>query len=237
MLDMILIGVAYYLAVLTYFGFLINEQVLGVFLRSLPLAYLAAYLSFFLTGVYRPVWEYVGVGDFITYFKATAGSALFLLAAYAVFYSFDAFPLGIVGLFAVFLFLGLTATRSSFRIMDALQRQPSQKQVQKVLIYGAGNSGEVAARWILMNPQFGYRAIGFLDSDPYKTGRQIHGISILGGPDQLETILSRDRVDGIVITGDDSLDNPLLRQVIDACRSKGCWVRVLKLEFDLLEEQ
>ncbi len=75
-LDLILIGVAYYLAVLTYYNFSVNEIILGLFLRSLPLAYAAAYLSFFLTGVYRPVWEYVGVGDLLTYLKATIGSAL-----------------------------------------------------------------------------------------------------------------------------------------------------------------
>ncbi len=38
-----------------------------------------------------------------------------------------------------------------------------------------------------MNPEFGYRAIGFLDQDPYKIGRQIHGIRILGSPEHLET--------------------------------------------------
>ena len=234
-LDLFLIGVAYYLAVLTYYNFSMNEAVLSLFLRSLPLAYGAAYLSFFLTGVYRPVWEYMGVGDLITYLKATAGSALFLFAAVAVFFSFDILPAAIVVFFAGYLFLGLSTTRYSFRILDALQRQPSLEHVDRVLIFGAGNPGEVAARWILMNPQFGYRAIGFLDKDPYKLGRQIHGINILGSPEQLELILQRDRIDGLVIAGDDPLDSPVMRQVVEVCRRKGCWVRVLKLDFDLID--
>jgi UDP-GlcNAc:undecaprenyl-phosphate GlcNAc-1-phosphate transferase len=233
-LDLILIGVAYYLAMLTAFGFSVNEALLDLFLRSLPLAYLAGYLSFFLNGVYRPVWEYLGVSDLINYIKATAGAALILTAAIAIFFSFDVIPVSVVLLFSGYLFIGLTATRSSFRILDALQKKPAPSHVERVLIYGADNSGELAARWILMNPQFGYRAIGFLDSDPFLTGRQIHGINILGGPEDIEAIFARERIDGLVITGE-APGSQQVDALIAACRTNGCWVRVLKLEFDLLE--
>ena len=56
-------------------------------------------------------------------------------------------------------------------------------------IIGAGDAGEMAVRWILMNPHFGYRPVGFLDEDPFNAGREIHGVGILGGFDQLETLL------------------------------------------------
>ena len=59
-----------------------------------------------------------------------------------------------------------------------------------MLIVGAGDSGEMALRWILMNPQLNYRPVGFLDDDPFKHGRQIHGVQVMGAFEQLGHFIS-----------------------------------------------
>jgi FlaA1/EpsC-like NDP-sugar epimerase len=81
----------------------------------------------------------------------------------------------------------------------------------------------------------GFRPIGFLDDDPFIIGRQIHGIEILGGIDQLETILDARSVDGVVVTTDMNGNASSLKKVLDISRAQGRWVRSLKLEFELLE--
>jgi FlaA1/EpsC-like NDP-sugar epimerase len=70
-----------------------------------------------------------------------------------------------------------------------------------VLIIGAGDAGEMAARWILMNPELNYRPVGFLDDDPYIAGRQIHGVVVLGKVVQLEDMLLRHRIAGVILAG------------------------------------
>ncbi len=236
-LDLFLIGIAYYLAFLTYYRFSITATSLELILSSLPLAYISAYISFVVTGVYRPVWEYLGIGDFLNHFKATLGTIVLLVAAIAIFNSLINFPQVIFLYFAIFLFLGLAVTRSSFRILDALQSQRTSTKVERVLIYGAGNTGELAVRWIQTNPQFGFKPVGFLDDDPTKLGRQIHGIDILGGIEQLDIILERKGIQGLVIAVDAESGAPGIDQVIQICREKGCWVRGLKLDFELLEQK
>jgi UDP-GlcNAc:undecaprenyl-phosphate GlcNAc-1-phosphate transferase len=234
-LDFFLIGIAYYLAFWTYSGLSMPDTSLQLFLLSLPIAYAGTYLSFFIFGVYRGVWRYIGVGDLMRYLKSTLGSVGFVSISVYFFFSGLEFSLVPFILYAVFLFLGLAASRSSFKILDQMYGHQARKAEERVLIVGAGDEGEMAARWILMNPQFGYRPVGFLDQDPYNMGRQIHGIEILGSAKQLSAVLSQKDVDGVVLTTDSQIPENELSKVISICRGRGCWVRTLRLEFELIE--
>lgn len=231
-LDLILIGIAYYLAFLTYYGFSMTVASIELFLASLPIAYLASYLSFGVFGVYRGVWRYVGMQELFQYLRATIGSVLIIVAVIALLSSFGDYPPAIFLLFAIYLFLGLAITRSSFRILDTAQARHHRELEKRILIFGAGDAGELAARWLTMNPQLGYRAVGFLDQDPYKVGRQIHGIDILGDVNMLESILEGRHVDGVVITADASNEDGSVSRLIEICHINGRFVQMLRMEFE-----
>jgi FlaA1/EpsC-like NDP-sugar epimerase len=54
------------------------------------------------------------------------------------------------------------------------------KSRKRLLIIGAGDSGEKILREIRDNPRLNYEVIGFLDDDPGKKGMRIHGVPVLG---------------------------------------------------------
>lgn len=235
LLDFFLIGIAYYLSFWTGSGLSMNDASLELFLQSLPLAFLGSYLSFFLFGVYRGVWRYVGVDNLIGYAKATMGAVATVSIAVLLIYPQDNYSPVVFLLFAVFLFLGLASSRSSFKILDMVYGLRARSKEQRVLIVGAGDAGEMAVRWILMNPQFGYRPIGFLDDDPLNSGRQIHGVGILGDTSQLEVLIQQKQVDGILVTPDEHISESSIDRVISICHAQGRWVRSMRLEFELVE--
>ena len=234
-LDFFLIALAYYLAILIRFGFNMNTARLALYLQSLPIAVVGAYLSLFTFGVYRGVWRYVGVDDLFRYVEAALGAAVLVTAGVLLLYPGDGYSPAIFLLFGVFLFLGMAASRSSFKVLDQIGGRQVRPAEARVLICGAGDSGEMALRWIMMNPHLAYRPVGFLDQNPYLAGRQIHGVEVLGSVEQIEATLDRKQVDGVIITPD-VLDNTDLGDaVLNACRQRGRWVRCLRLEFELLE--
>jgi UDP-GlcNAc:undecaprenyl-phosphate GlcNAc-1-phosphate transferase len=244
-LDFALISLAYYLAFLARYsgsgdrGLVMNEARLELYLQSLPLALACGYLAFFIFGVYRGVWRYIDLGDLLRYVQSALGAAALLAAALFVLGSTDLAPWAakisalLLALFAVFLFLGLAATRSSFRLLDRLSKNRARTAAQPVLILGAGDAGEMAARWIQMNPQLNYRPVGFLDDDPLIAGRQIHGVDVLGGLEQLEKVLQETAVSGVILAG---LDLPASewQSLVQTCQAHGCWVRALNLGFELV---
>ncbi len=234
-LDFFIIGTAYYLAFWINLGLSMSVIQLEEYLLSLPLALAGAYISFFVLGVYRGVWKYVGIDDLLSYTKAAiAGTTLLLLTQLLNIRTGIIAP-GIFILYAIFLFLGLAATRSSFKIFDQFSGQQSRFARERVLILGGGDAGEMALRWILMNPDFRYKPVGILDSNSLNAGRQIHGIPILGGYEMLKTILKQNKIDGVVLTNEYIQSGTQNDQITALCHHFGCWVRVLRLEFELLE--
>lgn len=234
-LDFILIGITYYLAFWIYSGLSITDEALVALLRTLPLAYGSTYLSFFIFGVYRGVWQYVGVDDLVRYLKATIGSVLLVIVTSQILLQIPNFSFSVFILFAIFLFLGLAASRLSFKLLDQIFAYRAISKEEKVLIVGADDPGEMAARWILMNPDFGYRPVGFLDNNPYNTGRQIHGIEILGKIEDLEEILEQHDIDGVVLAIDKPDLDGSFEKIKYACKGKGCWLRTLRLEFESID--
>ncbi len=235
-LDFFIIGVSYYLAFWTAYSMYLDNTHLIPVVRSLPVAVVASLVSFFIFGVYRGVWRYVGVDDLVHYASGAVGAAVLTAVPLMISRSFRGFPLEIYFLFGIFLFMGLAASRLSFRLLDGLYtRQLSRNETMNVLIYGTEDAGEMALRWILRNPDLGYRPVGFLDDDPLSWGRRIHGINILGGGDQLEGILSSRQPDGVIITTPNLLENGHAEPLVQACRKKGIWIRILKLDFELIE--
>jgi UDP-GlcNAc:undecaprenyl-phosphate GlcNAc-1-phosphate transferase len=234
-LDFLLIGITYYLAFLTRNGFSMSTTSLEQYLQTLPLAVACSYLSFFVFGVYRGVWRYVGVDDLMRYFIASVGAVVLLAAStFLLFPEGEYSPVAFL-LYGVFLFFGLAASRSSFRILDKVSSQQSRPEEERVLICGAGDTGEMALRWILMNPTLEYRPIGFLDENPYLTGRQIHGVDVLGNLDQLDSIIAKKQIDGVILTPEIADSDGACQRVVEVCQRRGCWIRTLRLEFEPIE--
>jgi exopolysaccharide biosynthesis polyprenyl glycosylphosphotransferase len=118
------------------------------------------------------------------------------LANIVVFY----FPLGkfvgrtllVVQAFSYAILLPLwRALFSSLAIPERLQR--------RVLIVGAGKSGNRILQAINNRPLCGMNVIGFVDDDPQKIGTVIQGKSVLGDSSQLQEVLSRYKGDLVVV--------------------------------------
>ncbi len=69
----------------------------------------------------------------------------------------------------------------------------------KILILGAGKTGELIFRALRGDTNFGFDVVGFLDDDPEKIGKRIHGIKIHRGVDKAQKYIGRCRIYNIVI--------------------------------------
>lgn len=223
--DATLITLAYYGAYLLRFedSPLLPIQ-LQLFAVSLPIIMICHMVAFVGLGVYRGVWRYTGVPDLVRLGQGvvlgTIGSILFLLYVYR----FDGFSRAVFIIHAALLTLFLLAARVSFRVLDTYLRAPS-RQNKRVLIYGAGDGGELMLRELLNNKNLQRTPVGFIDDDPGKYRRRIHGFPVLGDFSSLPSVVEKyDVTEIIVSTG--KVHGPVLASLSEFCRQSN--IAVLK---------
>ena len=228
--DLLLIGVSYYLAFWTRYGLNMTLGSMNLFLLSWPIALGISYGSFYLIGVYRGMWRYIGINDLIRYAEASilSGGLSWVIIKYA--FPLQLFTGDVFLLFIIYLLLGLAGSRSSFLILDRIySRQFSGVEKENILLYGAEDAGEIALRWILRNPSLGYFVVGFVDEDSLKWGNNIHGVNILGDVNSIDQFIHDKQVSGVIATTDTLLHSPTGEKLITACRTHGVWVHFLHL--------
>lgn len=232
LLDALLISLAYYLAFWVYFGLRVSPAVLRVYLRTLPVALGAAYLAFYLFGVYRERWEFVGLGALLRHARAVLLAAvLTALLAWALMPEFRAWA--VFFLYAVFLFLGVSSSRASFRMLDRLYRnQVVLNRGTPVVIYGANAVGEALLSWLLAHPDLGWRPIGFLDANPYLEGSLVQGLPVLGTPEQLAAVSRNTSLQGVLLPQETHLPPEQMEALRAACRAQGVWLRRCVMHFE-----
>jgi UDP-GlcNAc:undecaprenyl-phosphate GlcNAc-1-phosphate transferase len=188
--DAVLIALAYYGAyVLRWDGQLPEEQ-LHIFLKTLPLVIIIQLGVFLAGGVYRGLWRYAGINDLLVIARAVAaGSAVSTMVVF-VMYWFRGPSRAVALADMLLLLLFVCASRLSFRLLRAiLVGQPkAHPDAAPVLIYGAGDGGELLIREILSNPSHRYAPVGFIDDDAHKAGKIIHGYRIFNSSQAPELI-------------------------------------------------
>jgi UDP-GlcNAc:undecaprenyl-phosphate GlcNAc-1-phosphate transferase len=180
LLDAALIALAYYAAfVLRWDGNIPGEQ-LGIFLKTLPLVIIIQLSLFLLGGVYRGLWRYVGLSDLLLIARAiVAGSALSTIVVFLM-YWFRGPSRAVALLDMLLLLVFVSGSRVSFLLLKTLTTRfaKADPNATPVIIYGAGDGGELLIREILNNPDHRYTPVGFIDDDDRKAGKLIHGYRI-----------------------------------------------------------
>jgi len=223
-LDLILLGFAYYLSHRVRFGF--SDQFnafFPVFLKSLPAIIICKFVAFFLAGVYRGMWRYMGLSDAFVYLKATTLGTLLSLAVVIYIYRFESFSKGV---FLIDWFLTTTfllGSRISFRSFRELMQRKTIKG-ENVLIYGAGQGGQVLLREMLDNGRLGVKPVGFIDDDVIKVGRRLQGYPVMGTGADLGQILKEVPINGLIISCRDLADENRKR-LVELCRSQGIFLK------------
>ena len=93
---------------------------------------------------------------------------------------------------------------------------------RRVLIYGAGDGGELLLRELRNNRELNLSPIGFLDDDPAKSGKVIHGLKVFGGNGDLARSCAQHEVHEVVISSLKMTDERM-QEVLRVAPSARSW--------------
>jgi FlaA1/EpsC-like NDP-sugar epimerase len=142
-------------------------------------------LVFIPFGLYSGLWRYTGIWDLTRIIGAVFTSSLLLYLLLYRELGPAVYPRGVIIIDAMLLVCSLGGLRLSRRVLPLLLRS---KEGRRVLIIGAGDAGDMIVRE--MSKGNAYLPVGFIDDDPSKVGRRIHGIKVLGTRADLPRVVS-----------------------------------------------
>jgi FlaA1/EpsC-like NDP-sugar epimerase len=179
------------------------------------------------------MWRYTSISDLLNIIKASSLSSLIVVSFILFGTRFEGFSRSVFIIDWCFTILLISGFRLSVRfyfehidrdesgigIKSALkpfQKKPSKSK--RLLIIGAGDSGEKILREIRDNAQLQYNVVGFLDDDLSKLGKKIHGVPVLSDIQNIGNAIKKVRAEEALIAIP-SASSLQMRTIVDICKT------------------
>lgn len=233
LLDFVLVILAYWSAYALKFGPWSASPAWNLFTRTLPVLLFVKMTVFLAMGVYRGLWKYTSLGDLIVFFKAVTLSSVASLMVVLFAFRFEGFSRIVFVIDGVLMFLFLASSRVAFRLFRQMLPANGWQNGRRVLIYGAGDGGELLLRELRNNSELQLSPVGFLDDDPAKGGKVIHGLRVFGGNGDVARVCEQQSVQEIVISSLKMSDDRV-EELVHSCAERQISVKRMRITIEEL---
>jgi lipopolysaccharide/colanic/teichoic acid biosynthesis glycosyltransferase len=169
----------------------------AILMHTIPYVVIARMLILTYFGLYGTLIRYFSFDEVIKIVKAVTLSSVFIVLL-TFFMGQRPHPRSV---FVIdwFILLGLLGGyRSSYRVLTDYTRHSNRVFERNILVYGIGNIGELALRYLRMEGCG--KVLGFIDDDPGKMRKSFQGLKVLGNRYDIEALTRLYHVDHVLIT-------------------------------------
>ena len=223
-----LFAMALVMAFLLRFEFNIPAEFFRQMVKLLPLAVGLKLAFFWACGLYRGMWRYTGLADLWKIGRAVFMAEVALII-YVTFTShFQGHPRSVFILDPLLAFVFACGARVLIRSLYESSAQPKDWLFAllperfcvpasgiRALIVGADDDGARIAKEILEARDSGLCLVGFVDDNPARIGRNIHGLPVYGPLVALVSVVQMTRAEEVLVSAGQSGER--LREIVDAC--------------------
>jgi FlaA1/EpsC-like NDP-sugar epimerase len=203
-------------------------------LQGLPIVMLIQAALFRFVGLYRGVWRFASIPDLVRIVKAASLGILIAAVTLFVINRLNDVPRSVIPLYLGLLVLILATPRLLYRIWK--DRGAALSAGQRALVVGAGKAGEMLVRDLLRARDAQFVPIGFVDDDPQKKGREIHGVRVKGPCSRIPKLVDKLGVDAILLAVPSATDREM-RRIVELCEGVGVPFLTLPSVQEMLSEQ
>ena len=239
--DILLILSSYYFAYYLRFEGNIPSAAVTNFARTIWWIIAVKLLCFVFFDLYKGMWRYTSIHDLVNLAKACVSSSTIIVVILLISVRFVGFPRSVFVMDFLLTFLLLGGFRLGIRLYYHRRNNSgrfffntSGNGYKKMLVVGAGDATEKLLREINENKDLHYDVVGLLDDDISKLRRTIHGVPVLGTPNDMDKIARTWTVDEIVIALP-SASAEQMRRFVALCERTGLPYKTLPALGELLD--
>jgi FlaA1/EpsC-like NDP-sugar epimerase len=227
--DLLMINFAWGLAITLRYLFQPPNEInlLDLNLQILPIIIIIQSIIFWHYDLYKGIWRFASIPDLLNISRAAILGALVISLCLILLNRLEGIPRSSLLLYPIFLSILLGIPRLLYRLWREHSFHfllKSEANAKRVLIIGAGLSGEMLARDMLRNQE--YLPIAFLDKNQRLHGARVHSIPVLGDVNKLSECVTKLNIE-LIIIAIPSANDIEMQTIVEFCEQTKVLFRTL----------
>lgn len=238
--DIIGIGMSYFFALLLRFDFLYSKipvEYLKGYLRSMPWMILITVTVFYIFKLYHSIWRLISLAEF----KKILEAYLVLIPIYLVmgFLTHLSMPLSYYFMGYLLSFCFTVGIRFSYRLLRSWVNRGKEMEHMKegkeerVMIVGAGAAGQVLIKELHNSPKVRSRVCCAIDDNPYKKGKLLEGVPIVGNRYDIPEMAEKYGISRIIFAIP-AASGKNRKEILNICKGTDCHLQTVPAVYQLV---
>ena len=237
--DMLTVVLDSYLAIILRFkldNIWVPEEYMSSVEHYMIINVITTVIIFLLLNLYNRVWSYASLYEMLLIVCAAMLSTAFQAFGFSLLY----LPIPRSYYFFYFILLSITTliTRFSYRILHTMQNgiKKSAKHSRNTIVIGAGEAGNMIIKELKSSKYLNQTVVCVIDDNPFKKGKYIHGIRIVGGRDMIQEAAKKYDAEEIILAIP-SAGNKATRDILRICNLTDCKLKILPGMYQLINDE
>ena len=226
-IDAISVILALYGSLVLRFNGLIEKQYLDHANALVIIVVALSLIIFSLNRLYHSLWQFASVIELKNILIATLLSSFVNIALFEV--TGNKLPRSCYIIYFLLLTMFVGGSRFSYRLIRMIKKDfptKEKRELEKVMIVGAGEAGEKIYREIYTSQNIYKEVVCFIDDDKTKIGRRIHDVLIYGGRHDIQEACDKYKIDEILVAMP-SIDQKEMAEILNICKDTKCKIKKL----------
>ena len=226
-IDAISVILALYGSLVLRFNGLIEKQYLHHANALVIIVVALSVIIFSLNRLYHSLWQFASVIELKNILIATLLSSFVNIALFEV--TGNKLPRSCYIIYFLLLTMFVGGSRFSYRLIRLIKKDfptKEKRELEKVMIVGAGEAGEKIYREIYTSQNIYKEVVCFIDDDKTKIGRRIHDVLIYGGRHDIQEACDKYKIDEILVAMP-SIDQKEMAEILNICKDTKCKIKKL----------
>jgi FlaA1/EpsC-like NDP-sugar epimerase len=194
-IDLLIIGGSLFISYALRFDFIIPSLYFNELQYVFIILVFSKISTFLFFNLYKGMWRFTSITDLINVIKATTVASLFSIAVILLILESNIIPRSVLLIDYILTTVGIAGSRASVRIFSAKFSKKKNGKLSlpvkiktRLILLGAGSTGERIIREVKESPSSKYEIVGLLDDESNKINSTIHGIPVLGKIEELHSM-------------------------------------------------
>lgn len=234
--DIVFVVVASFLAMYIRMEFIMDWEMWSHYTDWVWLDILITVIVYAFFNLYRSLWEFASMVELRRMLTAVCVADFIKLFVYVLILDII-LPRSWYIMDPIMLLTLTSLTRFFYRNLRSMRNNSYFKiganDVKKVMIVGAGESGNILLRESFLSNQLDKKVVCLIDDDPMKKGRFMNGVPIVGNRDTIIENAKKYNISEIYIAMP-SASAKERGEIIDICKDTGCKLKTLPGIYQML---